>query len=67
MVRAADAHVKGAARSRQVRTMKTNASKPLMTCRKRMEGLETGVESQPQDKPSGYLPTGSVASGMKVA
>ena len=58
---------KGAARPRQVRTMKTNANEPLMMCRKRMEGVETGVESQPRDKPSGYLPTGWVASGMKVA
>ncbi len=47
--------------------MKTNASEPLMTCRKRMEGVETGEESQPRDKPSGYLSTGWVASGMKVA
>jgi hypothetical protein len=47
--------------------MKTNASEPLMTCRKRIEGVETGDESQLRDKPSGYLSTGWVASGMKVA
>jgi len=47
--------------------MKTNASEPLTTCRKRMEGVETGEESQPRDKPSGYLSAGWVAPGMKVA
>ena len=44
---------KGAARPRQVRTMKTNASKPLMTCRKRRDGVETGVLSFPRDESSG--------------
>ena len=58
---------KGAARSRQVRTMKTNASEPLMTCRKRRDDVETGLESFARDEPSGDLLIGWVASGMKVA
>ena len=33
---------KGAARLRQVRIRKTNASEPLKTCRKRMDDVETG-------------------------
>jgi len=44
---------KGAARPRQVRTMKTNASEPLMTCRKRRNDVETGLESLARDEPSG--------------
>jgi hypothetical protein len=47
--------------------MKTNASKSLMTCRKRRDGVETGAESFPRDKSSGGLLTGWTASGMKVA
>jgi hypothetical protein len=47
--------------------MKTNASEPLMTCRKRRDGVETGAESFPRDKSRRDLLTDWTASGMKVA
>jgi hypothetical protein len=47
--------------------MKTNASEPLMTCRKRRNDVETGRRSLARDKSSGDLFTGWVASGMQVA
>jgi hypothetical protein len=40
---------------------------PLLKCRKRIGGVETGVESLPRDEPGGSLLIGQVASGMKVA
>jgi len=58
---------KGAARPRQVKAMKTNASEPLMTCRKRRDGVKTGLESLARDEPGGSLLTGWAASGMKAA
>jgi hypothetical protein len=58
---------KGAARPRQVWTMKTNASEPLMTCRKRRNGVETGRKSLARDEPRGSLSTDWAASGMEVA
>jgi len=57
----------GAARPRQVKAMKTNASEPLMTCRKRRDGVKTGLESLARDEPGGSLLTGWAASGMKAA
>lgn len=42
---------KGAARPCQVRTMKTNASKPLMTCRKCRDDVETGESRCPGTSP----------------
>ena len=36
---------KGGAGLRQVRIKKTNASEPLMTCRKTLHGVETGIET----------------------
>ena len=38
---------------RQVRIKETNASKPLMKCRKRMNGVKTGRSSLAQDKSEG--------------
>jgi hypothetical protein len=38
-----------------VRTTKTNASEPLMTCRKRRNGVETGGKSLTRDKPERSL------------
>jgi hypothetical protein len=44
------------ARPRQVRTTKTNASEPLMTCRKRRDDVKTGgkslIREQPERKPA---------------
>ena len=39
------------ARPRQVGTTKTNASEPLMTCRKRRNGVKTGGMSLTREKP----------------
>ena len=58
---------KGAETPCQVRTTKTNASEPLMTCRKRRDGVKTGEQSLPQDKPERSLLTAWVASGMEAA
>ena len=58
---------KGAGIPRQVRTMKTNASEPLMTCRKRRNGVKTGGLSLLRDKSEGSLLIARVASGMKAA
>lgn len=38
-----------------------------MKCRKRIDGIKTGVESLPREQPGGSLPTGQVVPGMKVA
>ena len=53
--------------TRQVRIEETSASEPLMTCRKRRVGVETGEKSLPRDKPGGHLLTVQAASGMKAA
>jgi len=58
---------KGRARPGQVRTVESNASEPLMTCRKRRNGVETGGESLLREKSGGNLFTVQAASGMKAA
>jgi hypothetical protein len=58
---------KGAARPRQVRIMKTNASEPLMTCRNCKDGVKTGEQSLPREKSRRNLHTAWAASGMEVA
>lgn len=58
---------KGRARPGQVRTVESNASEPLMTCRKRRNGVETGGESLLREKSGGNLLTAQAASGMKAA
>lgn len=45
---------------------RAKANQP-MTCRKRIDGSETGVESLPWDEPGRHLPTGQALSGIKVA
>ena len=57
----------GGTRSRQVRLKETNASEPLMTCRKVPDDVETGMEWLARDKVGGYLFTAQSASGMKAA
>ncbi len=54
-------------RMRQVGTEKANVSEPLLKCRKRIDGIETGVQLLPRDEPGGYLSTALVVSGTKVA
>ena len=51
----------------QVRTGKANVSEPLLTCRKRIGDIRTGVQLLPRDKSGGSLSTGQVVSGTKVA
>jgi hypothetical protein len=51
----------------QVRTGKANVSEPLLTCRKRIGDIETGVQLLPREEPGGYLLTALAVSGMKVA
>jgi hypothetical protein len=46
---------------------KASESESLMKCRKRMDGIKTGVESLPRDQPGGSLLTGQVVPGTKVA
>ncbi len=58
---------KGRARPGQVRTVESNASEPLMKCRKRRDGVKTGGESLPRDQSGGNLSTAQAASGMKAA
>jgi hypothetical protein len=45
----------------------TSASKPLMTCRKRIDDVETGGRSLTRDKSGGVLIAAQTASGMKAA
>ena len=58
---------KGRARPGQVRTVESNASEPLMTCRKRRNDVKTGRESLSRDQSGGNLSTAQAASGMKAA
>jgi len=58
---------KGRARPDQVRIEETNASEPLMTCRKRRDDVETTAKSFPWDKPGRCLFTARAASGIKTA
>ena len=52
---------------RQVWIKKTNASEPLLNCRKLRDDVETGEYVLPRDKSGGYLFTGQAASGIEVA
>ena len=59
--------VKGAARPRQVRFAKSNASEPLMTCRNPADDVKTGVWWLPQDQHGKSLYLAHAASGTKAA
>jgi hypothetical protein len=58
---------KGRARPGQVRTVESNASEPLMRCRRRRDDVKTGGESLLRDQSGGNLCTARAASGMKAA
>jgi len=58
---------KGRARPGQVGTVESNASEPLMTCRKCRNGVKTGGESLLREQSGGDLFTAQAASGMKAA
>ena len=58
---------KVAARLRQARIRKTNASEPLMTCRNSKNDVETGSALPAWDKSKMNLRTAWAASGMEVA
>jgi hypothetical protein len=47
--------------------VESNASEPLMKCRKRRDDVKTGGESLSRDQSGGNLPTAQAASGMKAA
>jgi hypothetical protein len=51
----------------QVRTEKANVSEPLLKCRKRSDGIKTGVQLLPWEQSGGCLFIGQMVSGMKVA
>ena len=58
---------KGRVRLCQVRTEKSNASEPLMKCRKRSNDVETGGESLLREESGRDLFTAQAASGIKAA
>jgi putative transposase len=59
---------KGGAGLRQVRFKETTESKPLMTCRNVLDGVETGTRtSVPRIEIEGNLSTAQSASGMEAA
>ena len=45
----------------------TSASEPLMTCRKHMDDVETGVMLLAREQSGGCLMTAQDGSGMKAA
>jgi len=51
---------KGGAGLRQVRIKKTNASEPLMTCRKTLHDVETGIETLSREAGGGGPVYGSI-------
>ncbi len=53
--------------TRQVWSEKTNASEPLMTCRKESRRHQNRAVWLARDEPKGSLLTAWVVSGMKVA
>jgi len=57
----------GAARPRQVRSKKTSASEPLMTCREGRNRRRNRAGWLARDEPRGSLLTDWAASGMQVA
>lgn len=58
---------KGAARPRQVRFVKSNASEPLMRCRNCRDDIKTGGGDSPGMSMTGAWNPGHVVSGMKAA
>ena len=54
-------------RSRHVGMRKTSANEPLMTHRKFIVGIKTGVATLAREKHGGYLLTGHAVSGVKAA
>ncbi len=58
---------KGRVQPDQVSVEETNASEPLMTCRKRRNDVETAGVSLPWDKLGRCLLTARAASGMEAA
>ncbi len=57
----------GARIVRQVRAKKANVSEPLMTCRKRSNGIETEENRYLGKQPGGDLLTAQAVPGMEVA
>jgi hypothetical protein len=51
----------------QVGSGKASASEPLLTCRNKPDGIETGETKSLRDEPGGCPFIGQVVSGMKAA
>ena len=58
---------KGSAGHCQVRTVESNESEPLMTCRKFQEVVKTGVYPVLREESGGNLFTAQMATGIKAA
>jgi hypothetical protein len=58
---------KGGTRSRQVSDEETNASEPLITCRKTLDVIKTSGADSIWDQLGGSLPTAQVVTGIKAA
>jgi hypothetical protein len=52
---------------RQVWVKKASGSEPLMTCRKLLDGIETGIVGVSRDEPGGCLRAAQEVSGMEAA
>jgi hypothetical protein len=52
---------------RQVWVKKASGSEPLMTCRKKLDGIEKGIVGVSRDEPGGCLRAAQVVSGMEAA
>ena len=51
----------------QVGSGKASVSEPLLTCRNKLDGIETGASQRFRDEPGGCPFIGQVVSGMKAA
>lgn len=58
---------KGRARPGQVRIVESNASEPLMKCRKRRDDVKTEGESLSREESGRHLTTAQAASGIEAA
>jgi len=58
---------KGGVELRQVWIEKTNASEPLMTCRKRQGVIKTSLADEGWEECGGRLPTARTVTGIEAA
>jgi hypothetical protein len=67
MARVVNEFGKGGTRSRQVSDEETNASEPLITCRKTLDVIKTSCADNGWEELGGSLPTAQVVTGIKAA